>query len=74
VLLPHLLPYMLIAATFRCIGAMGGDFDKIWLLTAGRAGRPHHHRHAVHLQYQVSLIMTHVARCRHGRDKPGHDD
>ena len=37
VLLPHLLPYMLIAAAFRCIGAMG-DFDKIWLLTAGGPG------------------------------------
>ena len=34
ILLPHLLPYMLIAAAFRGIAAMG-DFDKIWLLTAG---------------------------------------
>jgi multiple sugar transport system permease protein len=37
ILLPHLLPYMLIAASFRCIGAMG-DFDKIWLLTGGGPG------------------------------------
>jgi multiple sugar transport system permease protein len=37
ILLPHLLPYMLIAASFRCIAAMG-DFDKIWLLTAGGPG------------------------------------
>jgi ABC-type sugar transport system permease subunit len=37
ILLPHLLPYMLIAAAFRCIAAMG-DFDKIWLLTAGGPG------------------------------------
>jgi multiple sugar transport system permease protein len=28
---------MMIAAAFRCIGAMG-DFDKIWLLTAGGPG------------------------------------
>ena len=34
ILLPHLLPYMMIAAAFRGIAAMG-DFDKIWLLTAG---------------------------------------
>ena len=32
--LPHLLPYMLIAASFRMIGAMS-DFDKIWMLTGG---------------------------------------
>jgi multiple sugar transport system permease protein len=37
ILLPHLLPYMLIAAAFRSIAAMG-DFDKIWLLTAGGPG------------------------------------
>lgn len=37
ILLPHLVPYMLIAAAFRCIAAMG-DFDKIWLLTAGGPG------------------------------------
>jgi ABC-type sugar transport system permease subunit len=37
ILLPHLLPYMMIAAAFRCIAAMG-DFDKIWLLTAGGPG------------------------------------
>jgi multiple sugar transport system permease protein len=37
VLLPHLIPYMLIAASFRAIAAMG-DFDKIWLLTAGGPG------------------------------------
>ena len=37
ILLPHLLPYMLIAASFRCIAAMG-DFDKIWLLTGGGPG------------------------------------
>ncbi|MDB5370071.1 MAG: Multiple sugar transport system permease protein [Roseomonas sp.] len=37
ILLPHLLPYMLVAASFRCIAAMG-DFDKIWLLTAGGPG------------------------------------
>lgn len=36
-LLPHLVPYMLIAASFRAIAAMG-DFDKIWLLTAGGPG------------------------------------
>jgi len=35
--LPHLLPYMLIAASFRMIGAMS-DFDKIWMLTAGGPG------------------------------------
>ena len=28
---------MMIAAAFRCIAAMG-DFDKIWLLTAGGPG------------------------------------
>ena len=37
ILLPHLVPYMLIAAAFRAIAAMG-DFDKIWLLTAGGPG------------------------------------
>jgi multiple sugar transport system permease protein len=37
ILLPHLVPYMLIAASFRAIAAMG-DFDKIWLLTAGGPG------------------------------------
>ena len=37
VLLPQLIPYMLIAASFRAIAAMG-DFDKIWLLTAGGPG------------------------------------
>ncbi|MBI1777806.1 MAG: sugar ABC transporter permease [Proteobacteria bacterium] len=37
ILLPHLLPYMMIAASFRCIAAMG-DFDKIWLLTSGGPG------------------------------------
>jgi multiple sugar transport system permease protein len=37
ILLPHLVPYMLIAAAFRCIAAMG-DFDKIWLLTGGGPG------------------------------------
>lgn len=35
--LPHLLPYILIACSFRLIGAMG-DFDKIFLLTAGGPG------------------------------------
>jgi ABC-type sugar transport system permease subunit len=35
--LPHLLPYMLIASSFRIIAAMG-DFDKIYLLTAGGPG------------------------------------
>ena len=35
--LPHLLPYMLIAASFRVISAMS-DFDKIWMLTAGGPG------------------------------------
>ena len=35
--LPHLLPYMLIAASFRMIAAMS-DFDKIWMLTAGGPG------------------------------------
>lgn len=35
--LPHLLPYMLIAASFRAIAAMS-DFDKIWMLTAGGPG------------------------------------
>lgn len=34
---PHLLPYMLIAASFRMIAAMS-DFDKIWMLTAGGPG------------------------------------
>ena len=37
VILPHLLPYMLIAASFRAIAAMS-DFDKIWMLTAGGPG------------------------------------
>ena len=37
ILVPHLLPYMLIAASFRLIASMG-DFDKIWLLTAGGPG------------------------------------
>lgn len=35
--LPHLVPYMLIATSFRAIAAMG-DFDKIWLLTGGGPG------------------------------------
>jgi multiple sugar transport system permease protein/sorbitol/mannitol transport system permease protein len=35
--LPHLIPYMLIAAAFRVIAAMG-DFDKIYLLTGGGPG------------------------------------
>lgn len=35
--LPHLLPYILIACSFRLIGALG-DFDKIFLLTAGGPG------------------------------------
>ena len=35
--LPHLVPYMLIAAAFRIIAAMG-DFDKIYLLTGGGPG------------------------------------
>lgn len=35
--IPHLLPYILIACSFRLIGAMG-DFDKIFLLTAGGPG------------------------------------
>jgi ABC-type sugar transport system permease subunit len=34
---PHLVPYMLIATSFRAIAAMG-DFDKIWLLTGGGPG------------------------------------
>ncbi|TCR65352.1 sugar ABC transporter permease [Bosea sp. BK604] len=37
VMLPHLVPYMLIATSFRTIAAMG-DFDKIWLLTSGGPG------------------------------------
>ena len=37
ILVPHLLPYMLIAASFRLLASMG-DFDKIWLLTAGGPG------------------------------------
>jgi ABC-type sugar transport system permease subunit len=37
VTLPHLLPYMLIAASFRSIAAMN-DFDKIWMLTGGGPG------------------------------------
>ena len=35
--LPHLVPYMMIAAAFRVIAAMG-DFDKIYLLTGGGPG------------------------------------
>ena len=35
--LPFLAPYMLIAAAFRTIAAMG-DFDKIFLMTAGGPG------------------------------------
>ncbi len=35
--LPHLLPYILVACSFRLIGAMG-DFDKIFLLTGGGPG------------------------------------
>jgi len=35
--LPHLVPYILIACSFRLIGALG-DFDKIYLLTAGGPG------------------------------------
>jgi multiple sugar transport system permease protein len=35
--LPFLVPYMLIAASFRIISAMG-DFDKIYLLTSGGPG------------------------------------
>ena len=37
VILPHLVPYMLIAAAFRGIATMN-DFDKIWLLTQGGPG------------------------------------
>jgi multiple sugar transport system permease protein len=37
VTLPHLVPYMLIAAAFRGIATMN-DFDKIWLLTQGGPG------------------------------------
>ena len=37
VILPHLVPYMLIAASFRGIATMN-DFDKIWLLTQGGPG------------------------------------
>jgi multiple sugar transport system permease protein len=37
VILPHLLPYMLIAASFRSIAAMN-DFDKIWMMTGGGPG------------------------------------
>jgi ABC-type sugar transport system permease subunit len=37
VTLPHLLPYMLIAASFRSIAVMN-DFDKIWILTGGGPG------------------------------------
>jgi len=33
----HLMPYMLIASSFRIIAAMG-DFDKIYMLTAGGPG------------------------------------
>lgn len=35
--LPFLAPYMLIAASFRTVAAMG-DFDKIFLMTAGGPG------------------------------------
>jgi len=35
--LPFLAPYMLIAAAFRIIAAMG-DFDKIFLMTSGGPG------------------------------------
>jgi ABC-type sugar transport system permease subunit len=37
ILLPFLMPYMLIAAAFRFIAALG-DFDKIFLLTSGGPG------------------------------------
>jgi multiple sugar transport system permease protein len=37
VILPHLIPYMAIAAAFRGIATMN-DFDKIWLLTQGGPG------------------------------------
>jgi ABC-type sugar transport system permease subunit len=37
ILLPFLMPYMLIAAAFRIIAALG-DFDKIFLLTSGGPG------------------------------------
>ena len=37
VLLPHLLPYMLIAASFRVIASMS-EFDKVWMLTGGGPG------------------------------------
>jgi multiple sugar transport system permease protein len=37
IILPHLLPYMLIAASFRIITAMN-EFDKIWMLTGGGPG------------------------------------
>ena len=37
VILPHLVPYMAIAAAFRGIATMN-DFDKIWLLTQGGPG------------------------------------
>lgn len=37
IVLPHLLPYMLIAASFRVISSMS-DFDKIWMLTGGGPG------------------------------------
>jgi ABC-type sugar transport system permease subunit len=37
IMLPFLTPYMLIAAAFRIIAAMG-DFDKIFLLTSGGPG------------------------------------
>ena len=35
--LPHLLPYVMIAAAFRAIGALA-DFDKIFMLTFGGPG------------------------------------
>src|SRR5262245_882128 len=37
VILPHIVPYMVIAAVFRGIATMN-DFDKIWLLTQGGPG------------------------------------
>jgi multiple sugar transport system permease protein len=37
IILPHLLPYMLIAASFRLITAMN-EFDKVWMLTGGGPG------------------------------------
>jgi ABC-type sugar transport system permease subunit len=37
IVLPHLLPYMLIAASFRLIATMN-EFDKVWMLTGGGPG------------------------------------